>query len=257
MQRLLLFVLLSISLSCAGGGQRKQEYMEAATLWQQTAAEYRALSFQAYNAARTQLPQLMKKARNKKPAIVLDLDETVLDNSPYQGMTILEDVSFSPETWDQWVALGKAQAVPGSVEFLKYAQSLGVEIFYISNRVSPQLDITYQNMVELGIPVKRENISLRTTTSGKKDRRDRVKAQGYEIVMLVGDVLHDFHEVFEANNVNERRILVDKYSQDFGRAYIVLPNPMYGDWEGAVYGGNRSLSAEQKRARRRQSLYRY
>lgn len=249
--------LISTLVSCAGTSNRQQEYMEAATLWQQTAAEYRALSYQAYNIARTQLPLQMKKARKKKPAIVLDLDETVLDNSPYQGMTILEDQAFTPKTWDEWVDLGSAQALPGAVEFLKYAQSLGVEIFYISNRVSPQLDITYQNMVELGIPVKRENMYLRTTTSGKKDRRERVRDQGFEIVMLMGDVLADFHEVFESYNLNERRVLTEKFSQEFGRSYIVFPNTMYGDWESAVYGGSRDLSPAQKSSLRRKALYRY
>lgn len=257
MFRMILLLCLSTLLSCSFSSNRTQEYMEAATLWQQSAAEYRALTYQAYNIARDQLALQMKRAQGDKLAIVLDLDETVLDNSPYQGMTILEDQGFTPKSWDEWVDLGQAQAVPGSVEFLKYAQSMGLEIFYVSNRVSSQLDITYQNMVELGIPVKRENMFFRTTTSGKKDRRDRIKNQGYTVVMLLGDVLADFHELFETYNINERRILSEKFAREFGRSFIVFPNTMYGDWEAAIYGGQRDLSSAQKSDLRRKALYRY
>jgi 5'-nucleotidase (lipoprotein e(P4) family) len=251
-------VLLALSLGACGSMSPREasnEYMTLANLWVQNSAEYRALCFQAYNIATQQL----SKHRNhgeKRPAIVLDIDETVLDNSPYQAMLTLTHQNYTSETWEEWVNLRRARPVPGSVEFLKEAHRQGFELFFISNRAIRHLEPTYQNMIELGIPVKRENMFLRTNQMGKDSRRAVIETN-HEIIMLIGDVMTDFSDIFEDKTTNERHILTDRSAREFGTRYIVLPNPMYGEWERAIYGHDFDLSESERRRRRERALYRY
>jgi 5'-nucleotidase (lipoprotein e(P4) family) len=230
--------------------------MEASTLWVQNAAEYKALTLQAYNVATLQLKQSLKKSGAKNKAIILDLDETVLDNSPYQASGILEGRGYTESSWDEWVKLAKAQAVPGALDFLNYAHARGVEIFYITNRRSKHLDPTYQNLVELGIPVERENMMMRTTTSNKTQRRQFVLDK-YQVLLYIGDVMADLGERFEDLSLNEMHVLTEGISQEFGKKYIILPNPMYGDWERAFYEDGNSSTAIKRARQRRNYLYPY
>ncbi|MFW5808094.1 MAG: 5'-nucleotidase, lipoprotein e(P4) family, partial [Spirochaetota bacterium] len=140
MKRLLLAILIAVS--AAGCAQRNtyttrdiNEQLIMATLWMQTSAEYRALCYQAFNIARYNLDNyLASAASSKKPAIIVDADETIIDNSAYQAHLIGRDYGYSSKTWNAWMDAAKARAVPGAVEFLHYAQSKGVEVFYITNR---------------------------------------------------------------------------------------------------------------------------
>lgn len=110
------------------------EKLLVATLFHQKAAECRALSYQAYNIARLILDnELRRMSLTKKLAVIVDVDETVLDNSPFQVKIILEKTQY-PEYWNEWCELAQAKALPGAVEFLNYAKSKGVEVFYITNR---------------------------------------------------------------------------------------------------------------------------
>lgn len=250
---------LSLVMGCARlsheGGPN--EYMTLATLWVQNSAEYRALTYQAYNIARERLESYSdNQIREQKLAVVLDLDETVLDNSPYQAKMIRTGLSYHPDTWADWVKMRRARAVPGAKEFLEYAHARGFELIYISNRAMRHMEDTYQNLIELGIPVKRENMSLRTTQMGKDNRRAHFEDR-YEIALLIGDVMTDFSDVFEDKSTNERHILTDQYAKEFGRRFIILPNPMYGEWERALYGHDRDLSNSEKAKRRRRALYSY
>jgi len=252
---LITFFILSLTSCGSMGRQNKAEYTEAATLWVQNAAEFRALSYQAFNSARLYLDRaLLTHKGRKKPAVVVDIDETVLDNSPYQAMNILKNRNFERKYWDEWIKLAEAKAIPGSIDFLNYAHKKGVEVIYISNRKIKGLDATYKNLLNLGFPVKRQNIFLRTTTGNKEERRQNILRK-YEIVILAGDTLADFSEVFHNKGTNDRNILVDKMRNDFGKKFIVLPNPMYGDWEAAMYNYNFSESDERKRKLRQGHLY--
>src|SRR6266446_10878738 len=108
-------------------------YIESAVLWQQSSGERRALSYQAFALARMMLDRdLRMNRRNRKPrAIIVDLDETVLDNSRYEGMLLQQRVNYNQKTWTEWCNRANATAVPGAVEFLRYAASRGVQVFYI------------------------------------------------------------------------------------------------------------------------------
>lgn len=256
--QLLISIIVLFSLSSCAQNQfyNERTYMEASTLWVQNAAEYKALCFQAYNAATSQLNKSIQKSSDRPRAVILDLDETVLDNSPYQARGIIEGEGFNEESWDEWIRLAKAQAIPGALDFLNLAHSKGIEIFYVTNRRSKHLDATYQNLVELGIPVKRENLLMRTTTSNKTQRRQLVLDK-YQMLLYVGDVLADFGERFEDLSLNERHVLTERLAREFGRKFIVLPNPMYGDWERVFYKDGKSSTALKRARQRRNFLYPY
>lgn len=251
-----IFSLLVFSSCAQNPFHNSRTYMEASTLWVQNAAEYKALCHQAYNAATDRLKEMLKKRKGRNNAIILDLDETVLNNSPYQAKGVLEGTHYSESSWKEWVKRADAEAIAGSVDFLNFAHVQGVEIFYVTNRSAKYLDSTYQNLVELGIPAKRENLLMRTTTSNKSQRRELVLDQ-YHVLLFVGDVMADFGERFEDLGLNEMHILTERSGRDFGRRFIVLPNPMYGDWERAFYDESENSTAIKKARQRRNYLYPY
>ena len=228
-----LIVLLSI-LSCNQPDYKNDnDYKIQAQVWTQNSAEYRALCYQAFNAAKMNLDALFffEKEYDKPLAIIADVDETVLDNSPYDGKLILNNTTYNRESWVEWGNLEIAKAIPGSLEFLIYASEKNVEIFYISNRYSEQLDATVNNLKKLGFPdAKESNVLLRGDTRSKSERRKSV-SDNYEVIMLIGDNLSDFNDEFEKKISQERTNYTDELSNDFGIKLIVLPNPNYGDWE--------------------------
>jgi len=215
-------------------------------LYQQTAAEYRALCYQAFNIAKLRLEMASRiMGLSRQQAVVLDIDETVLDNSPHGAKCILTGKLY-PAHWKEWMDAANAKAVPGALEFLKYAEKNGIDIFYISNRKEKYLEQTLKNLTDLGFPnAVRDHIMLRTETSGKKARRDIV-SETHEIALLIGDNLNDFSEVFEHKTIADRFELTDKMKEDFGKRFIVLPNAMYGEWEGAVYNYDYSIDNTEK-----------
>ena len=234
------------------------DYQTAAVLYMQKAAEYRALAYQAYNIARLRLDEDLDKKRLKKlpkaersrpRAIVVDIDETVLDNSPAQALGIKTGRPFNPTDWHAWGEMRKAKAVPGAVDFLNYAVSKGVKVFFVSNRDEVQKAATVDNLIKAGFrDVSAANVMLRTTESGKDARRAAVAAN-YRIVMLIGDNLDDFSGVFERKSVADRFALTDAAREDWGRKFIVLPNAMYGTWESAIYEYQRLTEAQKAEKR--------
>lgn len=217
-----------------------------ATLYYQHAAEMRALSYQAYNLGKMKLDEMLAKGDDpSKLAIVLDIDETVLDNSPSEAQNIKDTLSF-PGSWNNWVDSAKAEALPGAVEFLKYADAKGVKIFYISNREEVSRAATIKNLTEKEFPqVLDDHILLKTTESGKESRRQVVE-KDHKIILLFGDNLADFARLFDKQSTDRRNFLVDSLYTEFGNRFIVLPNPMYGGWLDALYNNQKGLSPEQK-----------
>ena len=198
--------------------------------WQKNSAEYVALSYQAYNLAKFRLDEKLNSEFNKRPAIVIDLDETVLNNLPYNEMLIDSSEVFTQESWSKWVNKKIATKVPGSLEFINYAKSKNVKIVYLSNRRVENYDPTKENLVSLGYPFDEDTLMLlRDETSDKTARRNTLN--DYEIIMLLGDNLADFNSVFYKKSNNERILSVDSLSKMFGDKFIVFPNLIYGDWE--------------------------
>lgn len=224
-----------------------------ATNWYQTSGEARALYYQGYQLASLNFLNTLSKKTNKPKAVVVDIDETILDNSPYQAK-IIQTKSGYPQHWEEWINASKAEALPGSLDFLKLVDSKKVEVFYISNRKLKDRRITFELLKKLKFPVKsEEQILVQTDSSDKSDRRNNV-ASRYEIVILVGDNLNDFTGLFENKTNDEKKLLVDGMKDEFGRRFIILPNPLYGDWEGALYNYNYRIPDAEKHNLRMEAL---
>lgn len=236
-----------------------QEHSVQAVLWQERAAEYKALCYQAYNTAHLQLDKMLieYKDATKPLAIITDLDETLMDNSPFNGQMVLNDRDYSKQDWIEWGDKRSAKPVPGSVDFFNYAASKGVEIFYISNRYPEQREATLDNLRDYGVPfVDDEHLMLRGDKSSKADRRAKVK-QNFEVIMLIGDNLADFSDLYESQLTDRRNVLTDSLRADFGARYIVLPNVIYGDWMNGIYNGKHNWSEAQKDSIRRSKVIGY
>lgn len=221
------------------------DYLLMATLFQQHAAEKRALSYQAYNLARLMLDNELRMARlTKKMAIVVDIDETVLDNSPFEAKSIIENTDY-PVYWDEWCQEEKARPIAGAVEFLNYAKSKGADVFYITNRKEHLKDVTIKNLQKEGFPFADEShVMMRTTTSNKEPRRTTVE-ETHHIVLLMGDNLGDFSNIFDIDDNDRRFELTDSLKNEFGKRFIMLPNPMYGAWASNLIT-NSELSEKDK-----------
>lgn len=190
-------------------------------LWTQTAAEFKILAKQSYLRAQ----EALEKALNdpswtaaleqegrfdmRPPAVILDVDETVLDNSPYEARLILRGAAFSTDTWHQWCEEARAPAIPGALEFTRYAAGKGVTVFYVTNRRHEVEEATRKNLETLGFPLdpKRDTLLTRGErpewdTSDKTPRRKEV-ASGYRVLLLVGDNMGDFVPI-ERASVEER-----------------------------------------------------
>ncbi len=208
-----------------------QDQLILATLWYQKSAEMRALSYQCFRNAEIALAENLAWAGRTKPAaVVLDIDETLLDNSPFQGWQVTENKAFNNQDWTRWVELARAEPLPGAVDFTRYADSLGVEVFYVSNRTVQEMGPTITNMAALGFAdADSVHMFLKESTSSKVERRALIE-KDYEIILLVGDNLADISGVYEKRGSDFGFDAVDADRPLFGTRYIVLPNPMYGNW---------------------------
>ena len=255
----LAFVLLTCSLSATAQSNQPaaaDDYKEGAVLWQQSSGERRALSYQAFALARLMLDRdLRNRHIRQRRAIIVDLDETIIDSSHYQAWLLKERNNY-PQGLTEWIDRAEAPAVPGAVEFLRYAASRGVRVFYVTNRIPVEKAGTARNLKTLVFP-QVDDQSLLTSpgprSASKEPRRNGISAK-YHVVLLMGDDLNDFAKVFEDSKTVESRIAAsDRFKNEFGRRFILLPNAMYGNWEQAIYEYNK-LSEAEKAARRKNQL---
>jgi 5'-nucleotidase (lipoprotein e(P4) family) len=227
-----------------------------ANLWMQVSAEYRACCYQAYNLARSRLTEKVRDVPPggwaKPPAVVLDLDETVLDNGEFQTRLIRNGLAYDQATWDDWEKndYARVRLVPGAKAFLDTARRLGVAVVYISNRSQKKdlRDGTLNALELLDIEVPGDNLLCATTTSDKTARRADIERR-YTVLLYLGDNLRDFFEGDFKSTVDNtkpgpkttdraklhaaitaRAAAVDRCEDLFGREWIILPNPAYGEW---------------------------
>jgi acid phosphatase len=216
-----------------------------ANLFVQTSAEYRACCLQAYNLARLRLAAAVAAPPPGPLAVVLDLDETVIDNGAFQSMMIRSRLAYDQRLWDIWEAehWDKWEVVPGAREFILEAWAMGVDVIYISNRNEKFRVQTRRGLERLGLPLADDaHLKLATVTSDKTARRAEAE-KAYTVVLHVGDNLRDFDEAFRAPAVpsdtdaasitaaiRRRKELVDAHAKDWGDRWIVIPNPLYGEW---------------------------
>ena len=184
--------------------------------------------------------------------MILDIDETVLDNSAYQARLILDHTEWNARTWDAWIARAEASAVPGALEFIRAAKERGVSVVYITNRECserpedsspcPQERDTLENLRKLGFPEPGPDDDMllqneRAEWTSEKQSRRAYAAQTHRILMLLGDDLGDFLPNVKKNVTLEQRArLVGEYRAYWGDRWFMLPNPMYGSWDKMLTG---------------------
>lgn len=230
------------------------------TLWTQTAVEYGGTARQAYQLAELMMGRALADStwtaaleqaekgpssyRDKPPAVVLDVDETVLDNGAYQARLILDNETYDSESWKAWVREEKAGAVPGALGYTQTAVENGVQVIYLTNRDADVEDPTRDNLEALGFPLNDAPDAVLTQYEKegwepKSARREWV-AERYRILLLVGDNFGDFASHVDTT-VAVRRSRSRAHREYWGTRWIVLPNAQYGSWEGALYNFNYGL----------------
>ena len=220
-------------------------------LYAQSAAEYKASNIQTYVNAKSALDRALndnswtaaleqkENFKNKPPAIILDIDETVLNNIPFQARSIINGQSY-PTGWLEWMLEESSDAVAGVSDLLEYAQSKSIKIFYITNRIAVAEDATRNNIKKLGLPLDtdRDVLLMKNEngwTSDKVSRRELV-AKDYRILLLIGDQLGDFLPLDETTlELDSRKNLADTYDYMWGSKWFMITNPMYGRWEASIY----------------------
>jgi len=260
--------LTALSAGCASAPS-DQPNLDA-TLWVQTAAEYGAVARSVYVAALDELPTLLADSTRSAaleqagdfsalpPAVILDVDETVLDNSPYQARLLITGAPYSSDTWADWVDERVAEAVPGALEFTNGAADLGITVFYLTNRRSSQEQATRDNLGALGFPVETAFDVLLTRGEqpdwhGPKSGRRHVVASTHRVLMVVGDDLNDFVDV-DGLTVAARNEVAQRYSEYWGEQWRMLPNPTYGSWERALFDSDYGLDPAERTGRKAEHL---
>ena len=243
---------ICVALALLGGCSHVQVplHWRTASLWATASAEYAAVALQTYAAASEKLDLALADPtwtasleqsegyESLPPAIIIDLDETVLDNRPFQMRLIREGLDFDEEMWNEWVRESRAEAIPGSVEFVLYAHERDVEIFYITNRDHSVEKETRANLASLGLPLNAEVDTLLTKNEradwgSDKASRQALVADSHRVLLIVGDHLRDFVRVEGVSRGDRRKATFD-HAEMWGQKWFMLPNPLYGGWVGAT-----------------------
>jgi 5'-nucleotidase (lipoprotein e(P4) family) len=199
--------------------------------WVRNSAEYRAIVLQTYRVAGERVRELARGLDARSWAVILDADETVLDNSEYQRRRAVLDSGFTPATWNAWISERAAVAVPGAVAFIRDVRTMGGRIAIVTNRDENQCEDTRANLRSIG--VEADLVLCQPPGEGTKNPRfERVQSgtaapgvPALRVVAWVGDNIQDFPRLTQGVRGDSTAL------SEFGRRYFVLPNPMYGSWE--------------------------
>ncbi len=242
-----------------------------AVLWTQTAAEFRALTIQTYAVAEMALARALADPswtadvaqlaaggyESLPPAVVLDVDETVLDNSAYQARLVQTNGEYDRESWKAWVEEAAATPVPGALDFIRAADSMGVVVVYLTNRRADEEDATRANLAALGFPIaaKFDAVLTRGEAGEGSDKAARraVVTEQFRVLAYFGDNLGDFIS-YEVDSIEARNAVAAPYESWWGERWFVFPNPQYGGWESVTFGGDYSLSREERLRRKAAAL---
>ena len=246
-----------------------------AVAWSQTAIEHDLLYVQTYRDAQMQLLKALKDPRwdalskddriaplkGLKPAVVLDVDETALDNSPYQARLIQSGGEYNEADWAAWCKEEAARALPGAVEFTQFAAKHGIAVIFISNRAKDLDSVTLDNLRQVGFPVSGPEafLGLGTFVEGceqigtEKGCRRQLISRKYRVLMQVGDQIGDFTDVI-ANNAAGRQQAMAPYLKWIGTRWFILPNATYGSWEPALFNNDWTLPRNERRRQKEAAL---
>lgn len=226
-----------------------------ATLWMQTSAEYTAAVRGSFHQARRMLdvalgdPAWDALPREERtlgsgfetlpPAVIVDADETMIDNSPFQARGVRDDTVYTRELWLGWSLERRARAIPGAVEFARYAEQHGVTVYFVTNRMHEgEIESTADNLRALGFPVAEDRSNLllsgdpRAPAHEKRERRQWVGAR-HRVLLMLGDNLGDFIDGHDGSRAGRNRAAA-AYADWWGERWIMLPNPAYGHWVSAL-----------------------
>ena len=227
---LIFIVLYGCSLSVETDVDKKLESANTETKlpndirWITNSSEYKILCEQTYKNAWDNLSDVLKNATSQS-AIIMDLDETILDNSDYQVGLTEKNESYKPESWFVWVNQEEAKLVPGAKAFIDSVRTTKTRLIFLSNRMAKNELPTINNMKQLSIYEEDDIFLLRIDKPDKKhirraeviDGTGRIKDIGpLTVLAYFGDARHDFPDPD------------DYYS--FGKNMFMFPNPMYGKW---------------------------
>jgi 5'-nucleotidase (lipoprotein e(P4) family) len=204
--------------------------MPANLHWFRNSAERQALSRQTFSFATIQLEEKIGYRFSKQAwAVVLDADETILDNSQFQKESFEQNLAFSPDRWTAWVHRKEAKAIPGAAAFLKRVHTLGGKVVIVTNRSALECPDSELNLKSQGLAV--DAVLCKADTSDKNPRFAAVaagtaspKLGALEVLMFVGDNIQDFPALDQTANTEAKQA-------EFGSRFFVMPNPMYGSWE--------------------------
>lgn len=224
-----------------------------AVAWKQTAAEYRALYHQGYNIARMHVEAALKarKAGDRPLAVVTDVDDTILLPLPYWGHLVNRNMDFFDDpVWDEWVPKNQFVPAPGAQDFLRFCRDNGVEVFYVTSRDQGERTFEYalQHLKLLGAPnADAAHLTVLRESSNKQPRQQEI-ARTHEIVVFLGDNLNDFGRKYYTKSVDEREKLMEQDREQYGRRFIVFPNPTDGHWLRAIFGDSEPPPSNDNRA---------
>jgi len=237
-----------------------------ATLWTLTAPEFYASATATYRAATGNLdaalddPSWTAALEQRRdytglpPAVLMDIDQTVLDNSVYNARIVTRYGEYTQESFSEWCREEAATAIPGAREFVTYARERGVAVIYYSRRMESLRDCTTNNLEALGFPVRQEHLLLNNKQSDTKKAQLRTELSSrYRILLLVGDDLEDFVSG-SRTDPDARMALATRHAARWGRQWIILPNPMYGAWDTSLYDHDYGLSRDERLERKLQYL---
>ena len=231
MRYLLLISFLGVSVP----GFATKNTSVGAVLWEQTSAEYRALCYQVYNMAKISLDKLIKQKRTKKPAVVLDVDQTVLSHHLYAGYLAKNNKKYGKKTWNKWMKSLKSTSIPGALGFIRYAKKKGVEVFYITNMKAKISPLGLLRMKQLGFTNANKKYFFPRTKEKSKDKRRAIIEKTHEIIMFIGDQLTDMPGFNPKGVTIENRFSeLEKQKNKLGIQYFILPNTTYGAWASAL-----------------------
>jgi 5'-nucleotidase (lipoprotein e(P4) family) len=233
-----------------------------ATLWVSNSVEYKANSLAAFILARQSLDQALADKtwtatgqtgnyQDLPPAIIANLDETLFDNGAYESWLIVSGRDYSGKTYDAWINTMQAKAVPGAVDFLKYADSKGVKIFYVTNRNASQEEATRKNAEALGFPMG-GNVDTflmdkeRDDWTAKKSTRRDFVSKDYRALLLLGDQYGDFSDNFGGSEAERLQDFQSNIAH-FGHDWIMIANPEFGSFESAPFKRDYNISPDERR----------
>ncbi len=232
------------------------------TLWMQSSAEFVAATEQAFNAARMNLDRALqdknwtaaleqrKDYQNLPPAVIFDVDQTVLDTNSYEAYVLVSGQTYHYDTWEVWAKAARAQPIEGVKELISEIKSKGVAVFYVTNRDKALEEATVKNIRMTVDPEVNEDqvlcIQERDDWVSDKSSRRAAIAETHRIIMMFGDDYNDFRFLPDSPSPEARRAEVEPYKEYWGTKWILLSNPRYGNWESAILNYAKDLSDEEK-----------